>query len=159
MRKVVFFIVIISILFSTNACDSSQVYEENIEIPNGLWNSGEPIGFKFIIEETSVPYNVYINVRNTNLYPTNNLWLFVTSISPSGKQQKDTVEFILADDKGQWYGSGMGDIWDHQLPFKNNIGFVEQGEYQIILQQGMRIENLPFVMETGVRIEKSELKK
>ena len=159
MYRFVFIIGIISMLLLFNACDSSKVYEENVEIPNGIWKATAPIRFEFIIEETTVPHNVYVNVRNTNLYPTSNLWLFVSSISPSGKMQKDTVEFFLADEKGQWYGSGMGDIWDHQLLFKNNIGFVEKGQYQIILQHGMRMENLPFVMEAGIRVEKSELEK
>ncbi len=147
---------IISVLILVS-CDKNKVFEKNLEIDKGLWNSENIAEFDIDINETKIPYNILINIRNAHLYPTSNIWLFVTTVSPKGKSQRDTVEFILANEKGEWLGDGMGDIWDNSLPFKEKIGFPKKGKYKIRIQHGMRVNPLPFILEIGVRVEKADL--
>ena len=60
---------------------------------------------------------------------------------------------------GKWLGDGLGDIWDIQCQFKA-IRFNKDGLYRFEIEQAMRygelakIDNLPGVMEIGLRIEK-----
>ncbi len=153
MKHILFFF---SIIFIFAACNSNKVYEKNIAIPNNVWNMDSSVKFSVPVEDISVPYNLFVNIRNGQYYPSSNLWLFITSHSPAGKSQRDTVECILADDKGQWLGSGMGDLWDNKIQFKKNIKFPVAGNYTIEMQHGMRMENLPMVVEIGLTIEKAE---
>jgi gliding motility-associated lipoprotein GldH len=67
---------------------------------------------------------------------------------------KDTIEVILADNRGKWLGSGLGDIWDLQQIYKENIRFAQQGRYTFEYQQAMRTEKLPFILDVGLRVEK-----
>lgn len=136
------------------SCDKSRIFEENKDIPNNIWNKDSIMKFEVNIADAHIPTNFYINVRNAEGFPFSNLFLFIKTTFPDGKQFNDTLDCILADEKGKWLGDGMGDIYDNQIPFKRNVHFPEAGKYIFEIQQGMRIENLPLIMDVGMRIEK-----
>jgi gliding motility-associated lipoprotein GldH len=138
------------------SCDPDRVYEKNTRIPDGIWTWNYPVRFAFVVEDTIAPYNLYINVRNTGMYPYSNLYLFVTTIAPSGHTIKDTVQIILADEKGKWFGNGLGDIWDNQRLYKEQVRFAQKGEYVFEYEQAMRLEKLPFILDVGLRVEKTK---
>jgi gliding motility-associated lipoprotein GldH len=85
-----------------------------------------------------------------------NLYMFITTTAPSGHSIVDTVEVVLADDKGKWLGSGLGDIWDLQQPYKQNVRFAQRGSYSFEFEQAMRVERLPFILDVGLRVEKAD---
>jgi len=138
------------------SCDPGRIYEKNINIPDGIWDRENLVRFEVIIEDTIIPHNLYINIRNTGLYQTRNLFLFITTTAPSGHAIRDTVEIILADEKGKWLGKGLGDIWDYQRLYKQNVRFAQKGEYVFTYEQAMRVERLPFILDVGLRVEKSD---
>lgn len=140
------------ILFS---CDPDRVYEKNIRIPDGIWDRNNIVSFEVIVGDTITPHNLYINVRNAGMYPVSNLYLFITTIAPSGHAIKDTVQIILADEKGRWLGKGLGDIWDNQQLYKENVRFAQKGKYVFEYEQAMRPEKLPFILDAGLRVEKA----
>lgn len=146
--------ILLLILLVLQSCDPDRVYEKNVRIPDGIWSQENIIPFEVVIEDTSGTYNLYVNIRNTSLYPMSNLYLFITTTAPSGHSVKDTVEVILADDRGKWLGSGLGDIWDLQQLYKRNIRFARKGRYLFEYQQAMRAKQLPFVLDAGLRVEK-----
>jgi gliding motility-associated lipoprotein GldH len=136
------------------SCDSKRVFEENKEISDVIWDANEKISFEVPITDTTTPNNLFINVRNADDYPYSNLYLFITTTFPNGKLSKDTLECILADDQGNWLGSGLGDLWDNQIPFKKNVRFPVSGKYTFEIEQAMRKDKLPLIVDVGLRIEK-----
>jgi len=136
------------------SCDPNRVFEKNIRIPEGIWDRNNPVRFEVVVEDTITPHNLYINVRNTGMYPVSNLYLFVTTIAPSGHTIKDTVQVILADERGKWLGKGLGDIWDNQKLYKEQVRFAQIGKYIFVYEQAMRLEKLPFILDVGLRVEK-----
>jgi gliding motility-associated lipoprotein GldH len=155
LKEVNIIILLVSIL-TLISCDPDRVYEKNIRIPDGVWHQDNIVIFDLAIEDTISAYNLYINIRNANLYPMSNLYLFITTTAPSGHSIKDTVEVVLADEKGKWLGSGLGDIWDLQQAYKKNIRFAQKGKYTFEYEQAMRMERLPFIMDVGLRVEKAD---
>jgi gliding motility-associated lipoprotein GldH len=143
-------------VISVTSCDPSRVFEDNIRIPDGVWEQDNIVSFDLMVEDTISSYNLYVNVRNANLYPMSNLYLFITTTAPSGHSILDTVEVVLADEKGKWLGSGLGDIWDLQQAYKQNIRFAQRGEYTFEYEQAMRVERLPFILDVGLRVEKAD---
>jgi len=137
------------------SCHTGRVYEKNIKIPEGIWNYNKPVTFMVQIDDTISAHDLYINVRNTGMYPMRNLFIFVKTTAPSGHSITDTVEIMLADEKGRWYGKGLGDIWDLSQLYKKNIRFAQEGMYVFTYEQAMRVEDLPFILDVGLRIEKS----
>ena len=149
------FLLIISALF-LSSCDKNRVFEENKEIPDNLWKVENKIKFEVDVKDTIHPHNFYINVRNSDGFPYRNIFLFITTDFPNGKKAIDTLDCILADENGKWLGDGLGDIFDNQIPFKKRVRFPLTGKYSITIEQGMRVPELPLIMDVGIRIEKAE---
>ena len=147
---------ILLLILVLSSCDPNRVYEKNIKIPDGIWYRENIVQFELQIEDTINSHNLYVNVRNTSLYPMSNLYLFITTTAPSGHSVRDTVEIVLADNKGKWVGSGLGDIWDLQQLYKKNVRFAQRGKYSFDFEQAMRTEKLPFVLDVGLRVEKAD---
>lgn len=141
---------------SLASCDRNVLFEKNIELPENRWEQKNAIKFTVNVEDTINPHNLYINLRNASGYQFSNIFLFFTTTAPSGKMERDTLELTLADASGKWLGDGAGDIWDNRQLFKRNFRFPEAGTYTFQLEQAMRIDPLPQIMDAGIRIEKSE---
>lgn len=154
MKK--FGIILLAALFS--ACDSNKVFEENIAIENHIWNLENNPKFQVEIMDTTSEMNLMVNVRHSAHYPFSNLWVFVNTTNPEGVTSTDTLECVLAAKDGKWLGSGLGDIWDIQIPLKTQL-FNSPGDYVFEIEQAMRygdqarIEQLPEIMDIGLRIE------
>lgn len=154
-RNVLYLIALSSVLLLTS-CDSSRVFEDNVEIPDHEWFLNKPVVMNAVIPDTAQKYNVYINIRNAGYYRFSNLYLFVNTRFPDGQIQRDTVECILASPEGKWLGDGLGDIWDNRILFKKDVWFRQPGDYRFELIQAMRIDPLPGIMDAGIRIEKAK---
>ena len=143
-------------LLLLSSCDSNRIFEENKDIPETGWDSSNVVKFAVDIKDPATAANFYINVRNADGYPYSNLFLFIKTKFPNGKQSNDTLECLLADEKGKWIGKGIGDIYDNQIPFKRNVRFPMAGTYTFEIEQGMRSTSIPLIMDVGLRIEKAE---
>ena len=136
------------------ACNQNVVYSEYHKFDNYQWPAGEKAVFDVKITDTLSLNNISLMIRHADAYPYSNIFLFVTSHYPDGKVMKDTMEVVLANSKGEWQGSGAGDIFDLKVPVKKNVRFPRSGEYRFEFEQGMRIDPLPLVMDFGFEIEK-----
>ena len=150
MKKILQVVVLIGILF---ACDSRRVYEDYKTIDSSGWEKDSLARFNVPITDTVKSNNIYIDIRNKGDYPNSNIWLFVNVKAPDGKVLTDTVEYILAEKSGKWTGSGIGDLFDNQFKYRNNVIFDKPGVYQFSIQQGMRGDKLEGIHDIGLRIE------
>ena len=112
------------------------------------------VPFEFDIIDTSAIYNVYLNIRNANIYPFSNLWIYVDRQNPKGVQTRSRYEFVLANPDGSWKGDGLGDIFDNHMLLEERIHFPVTGTYTYTFQHCMRVDNLPAIMDIGLQIEK-----
>lgn len=150
-------IAIIFLLLTLFSCDTNKVFEEYIEVENANWQKENVASFEFIAKDTITAHNIYINIRNTGDYSYSNLYMFVTMKGPNGGELKDTVNCILADNRGKWLGSGVGDLWDLQIPYVGGFKFAQTGSYIISYEQAMRVENgLKGITDIGLRVETAE---
>lgn len=138
------------------ACDRNVVFEKNVVIPDNKWEMNNIVKLEAEIKDTVSLNNIYINIRNAGGYQFSNLYLFLTTETPKGDEARDTVELPLADERGKWLGDGSGDIWDNRILFKRKFRFPQSGTYHFELQQAMRMNPLPQIMDVGMRIEKVE---
>ncbi|MFL5764805.1 MAG: gliding motility lipoprotein GldH [Bacteroidia bacterium] len=150
--KAISFALIVLVLSS---CDSKRIFEQNQPMPESGWDVTNVVKYDVNITDPATPANFYINVRQADGYPYDNIFMFIKTVFPNGKQSNDTLDCQLADEKGKWLGSGAGDIYDNQIPFKRNVRFPMPGTYHFEIQQGMRTENVPLIMDVGLRIEKA----
>lgn len=140
-----------------------MVFSEYKSIPEEKgWEKNNKISIEADLQDTESRHDVYINVRNADTYMFRNLFLYLHTKYPDGTVKTDTLECLLADEKGNWLGSGAGDLWDNSILFKKNTKFPQKGKYTFTFEQAMRygdkavIDPLPFIMDIGLTIEKSK---
>ena len=153
MRKVkiksTFFLLI---LFIVAACSNNNVYFQYHTVNPEAWHKDSLFRFDVDIENIQPTYDVYINVRNTPDYPNQNLWLFVSELTPDSLVARDTIEFYLANHKGEWLGTGVGAIKEMPVLYKQNFKFDTAGIYTFEITHGMRIDELQGITEIGIRV-------
>ncbi|MCK7589579.1 gliding motility lipoprotein GldH [Subsaxibacter sp. CAU 1640] len=154
--------VILLFVFFLSSCDSKQVFDEYRSVPNS-WNKDSVMSFKVNPPDSIKPYNLFVNVRNTNSYKFSNLFLIVEMVYPHGKTTTDTLEYQMAKPNGELLGEGFTDIKENKLWYKGYekpFVFEEKGEYNINIQHAMRnngavngVDNLEGITDVGFRIE------
>ncbi|MFN8240092.1 MAG: gliding motility lipoprotein GldH [Bacteroidales bacterium] len=148
------FLPLILIAMLTSSCGRNIVFSDASEMKGEKWKLDNVVRFEAEIEDTISSNNIFFTVRTGTSYPYRNIWLFVSTTAPSGKTATDTLQFMLADEKGNRYGKGFGDIRELRLPFRSVVYFPEKGKYQFSIMQGMRNEELDGVYDFGLIIEK-----
>jgi gliding motility-associated lipoprotein GldH len=136
-----------------HACNKPHVYEEFITIPAQTWNSNNILHFNVNITDTVRAHNLLISVRNTGKYEYSNLYLFITAHSPDGTTLRDTMEVMLADERGKWLGKGAASIYTHYQPYKSNVRFPLHGIYTFDIEQAMWIKELKYISDIGIKVE------
>lgn len=138
-------------LFLCLSCENQAVYDQYQVIENLSWEKDKEYYFTFQIEDASIPYDVFLEIRNNNKYPFQNLWLFCGEERPFGPLVRDTVECMLANEYGKWYGQGIS-LFHSDFPIRTHYYFPIEGQYTFSFQQGMREDKLPGIQEIGLRI-------
>lgn len=147
-------LLLVSGLVLMNSCDSDLVISENKAIIGG-WDKNEPIDFSFEIIDTLALYDFYINIRHSEEYAYRNIYFFVNTEFPNGNVSRDTIECMLADLRGKWYGNGYGDIKEDKILIRRNLQFQNAGLYKIDFIQAMREDKLQGLSDIGILIDKS----
>jgi gliding motility-associated lipoprotein GldH len=152
-KKIVFPLLLMMI-----SCNSPVLFTDTSVMPGKTWNLSNVPVFTIPVNDTVSTSDIYFVIRTGTDYPFRNIWLFVTAVSPDSKSLTDTLEYELADEKGNWYGKGFGDIHELTLPYRQNVFFPMKGSYQFKIQHGMRSGDLAGVYDFGLRVEKHSSK-
>ena len=159
-NNVSLFFLIFSFVFVS--CDSNRVFDTYQSVPNS-WHKDTIISFKVNPPDSTKNYNLFVNLRNTNAYKYNNLYLIVEMVYPHGKTIKDTLEYRMAEPSGKLLGTGLTDVKENKLWYKGHetpFVFDETGEYVINIQHAMRengkvngVVELEGITDIGFRVE------
>lgn len=127
-------------------------------MPDGRWERNWSPTFSFEVYDTLGPHDIYLDLRHTGDYPFSNIYTFVTLKGPGGGVLVDTVECLLADPTGRWYGEGGGFIRSYRkahVLYRMHNRFPRKGRFTITLEQAMRMDSLPGIIDVGVSIERA----
>lgn len=131
------------------SCRSDIVYSQFCSIPSGEWAIDEVAQFDYSIPDAELPFRMVIYVRHTERYPYQNMWIFVND----GFRQ-DTIEFYLADDRGQWLGNKHHGFIEMPVLYEVANQFPDTGTYHMTIQHAMRDSLLRGVTDVGLEIER-----
>jgi gliding motility-associated lipoprotein GldH len=146
------------ILFiSLAGCLPAPYYQKEEAIPQYAWNYNFRPKFTFDITDSTAAYQPWLLIRHTQAFPYSNIWMWVYVKSPGDSlPRKERVNIILAENTGKWLGRGMGEIYEQRMKikFSDSIKFRRKGTYTVSIEQNMRINPLPDVLNIGFRIDK-----
>lgn len=152
--SIILAVAVLTILFTS--CDSNLIYEDNLEVSDEGWEFEDIKSFEFDVEDTLSKVNIYVNLRTTVDYPYKNIYMYLYYDYPTGESDKDTLEFILAENDGRWLGENSGTIIEFKTLVASGGAFTKSGKYKFQLQHAMREDLLPEVVDVGMRFEKME---
>jgi gliding motility-associated lipoprotein GldH len=144
------------------SCTNGLVKSEFQSTDNGYWAKDDVIEFSISEMDTIQKHNLFINIRNDNSFPYNNLFLITRLKFPDGELVTDTLEYEMALPDGTWLGKGYGSMKENKLWYKENIVFDTTGVYTLQVSHAMRkngnvggVVNLEGITDIGFEIVKS----
>lgn len=146
----------LAICVAQGCTDPGAVLDQNTEIDNHNWAYINRIKYDVKIDDETVPYNLYLNLRVTGAYRYANLYAVLSQTSPGKKVAKTRYQFKLANPDGEWLGSGSGNLYSYQLPMRTGYKFPAKGVYHFEIEQNMRDNPLHEVSDVGLRVEKAK---
>ena len=150
---------LIVLTISLSSCHKDIVYSQfsPIAYHDGLitssekWHVDSVAQFDYTIADTAADYRMLIYVRHTERYPYQNMWLFVDDGFGA-----DTIEFYLADDRGQWLGDKKHGFIEMPVLLEETKQFPDTGTYHLSIRHGMRDSLLRGVTDLGLEIRKNK---
>jgi gliding motility-associated lipoprotein GldH len=139
------------LLFFLTACSSDEIFSEFYSFSDSQWSRNEKARFEIEVDNSTVHYDVWLEIRNNNNYLFRNLWLFVDIETPDGQQRTDTVNVELADVYGKWHGRGISHH-SYSFLFESAIKYPVPGIYVYSIRQGMRTELLEGISDVGLTV-------
>ena len=159
-NRIFTFLIVLSFLVS---CNDQIVFAKYKSLPNATWEANKSISFEFEVEDTILPKNLFINIRNNKKYPFSNMYVITTLSFPNGNKIVDTLQYQMADKVGKFLGKGFTDIKENKLFYKEEKVFPASGKYLFSIHHAMRkngeVNIIPFlegVQDVGFSIEKTE---
>ncbi|NAY91581.1 gliding motility lipoprotein GldH [Muricauda sp. JGD-17] len=153
---------LVVLLLGIASCNSNLVFSDYQTMNDGKWEVDKPAHFEVEGLDTTQTYNMFINIRNDDVFPYNNLFLIAELEHPDGNTQKDTLEYRMAEPTGEWLGKGLGSIKENKLWYKEKIVFPDSGVYKVSIIHAMRqngnvegVQILDGITDVGLEIEKS----
>ncbi len=137
------------------ACENPDaVTEVNKEIANRNWTYIDKVRIPVKVEDITVSYALYLNLRHTTNYKYSNIFVLIHETGPGMKKKTERKEFKLAYPDGEWLGSGSGNLYSYQLPLNAKMQFPRKGTYIFEIEQNMRDNPLREISDVGLRLEK-----
>ncbi len=141
-------------LFILSGCSDKEVYSGFHSFKNAKWDKNDLCRFEIQITDTINPKDIFIETRNNNEYPYQNIWLFVKIETPTGNSRQDTLNCELADNFGKWRGEGIN-LYEMNFLYEKSIVFSQKGIYTFTIQQGMRDDVLTGISDVGIKLTPS----
>ncbi len=156
LNKISVFLMIALLTVLLYSCNEPPVIDKSMDVNETAWDVKENLKVEVQIEDTISSFGFYVNVRNTTDYKYSNFFLFIKTNFPDGEIAIDTLECILADNQGKWYGKGNGKIKDNKILFKKAAIFPMKGKYLFEIEHAMREKQISGIKSIGFRIEKNK---
>jgi gliding motility-associated lipoprotein GldH len=151
------FALLVLVLCTCAGCLPAPYFQKQEAIPQYAWAYAFKPSFTFDITDTISGYQPYFLIRHSQSYPYSNVWLWVYVKSPADSlPRKERVNLVLAEPSGKWLGRGMGEIYEQRIriDFSDSVKFNRKGTYQVSMEQNMRINPLPDIMNVGFSLVK-----
>ena len=152
-------ILFVLLMFLVISCDKKRVFDDYKSVGKN-WNKDSIVTFDLPKLDPKKAYNLYVNVRDNDEYPFNNLFLIVSLEQPNRKVQVDTLEYQMTNPDGTLLGEGFSDIKENKLFYKDKVRFTQKGLYKIHIKHAVRqtgkiegVATLPGISDVGFRIE------
>lgn len=154
MKRYIF--ILLAAGFLASGCNSNVLVDSFQTLPEEGWLYQDIVTDSFEVTEPGFYHQVSANLRLKSDYPYANIHLAVSITYPDSTASDYKVPIELAEKSGNWLGSGLGDVITFQVPILHRKVLNQKGKYTVTMAQDMRLESLPNIVSTGLRVEQQE---
>lgn len=140
------------VLVLSASCGEAPFFSSTQRIPQATWGYDQAIDFSFEIPDTTVRYNLVLEVEHSFDYLYQNTYLMIATRFPDGKRQERQVPIDFANGTGEWYGQCSSKTCDLQVLLQENAIFNQMGTYMISIQQFTRDNPLEGISQVGLKL-------
>jgi len=137
------------------SCRGNSHYYHSETIPSKGWDLNETLYFQDSLRD-DVPEKMHfeVNLRHTNMYPYQNLWMYIRTRTSDGTNRLDSINWTLSEPSGRWLGSGWGSLYSlsQRLPDLSIKKTVGTRWFSIEVQHGLQDQTLPGIEDVGIHL-------
>jgi gliding motility-associated lipoprotein GldH len=131
------------------SCDrTNYLIQKSEAVENEEWCVDNKLPFYFSLPDTQKIYEIGFNIRYTEHYPKQNMYIFLHTVFPDRTLACDTFSIDLFSPAGEPYGKGRRVKELHQGI--SYVKFPMTGDYTMFLEQAMRMDTLPGIVSVGL---------
>ena len=152
------FIPLIILFVSISSCEDSKLMMEYKNFTD-RWPAKEKAVFK-IKPYSKQEVNLIIYIRNDYRYPFSNLFLIASLREGNKLLIRDTLEYKMADAKGNWLGSGFMELKESRLWWRENFEIPDKKTLTAEIEHAVRfngvedgIDGLDGIVGVGLSLE------
>lgn len=138
----------------TTSCIRHTIYHhyESVSLLHG-WRSTDTLNYNIQLKDSMKPINLSLEIRHTDRYPYQDLWLQVThNLTDSTVWEKDTLHLTLCNAKGNWNGTGGAtNLYVYNQPIETLIP-QNSGKRELRISSLMSDSVLNNISDIGIRI-------
>ncbi len=151
LKNLLYFFVVTIIC---TACNKINVFEKRVTIPNHKWDKSFIPKFTFDNTVSNKQNYLFAIVRHSNNYPYNNIYVKLTISNAKDSTITKEINIPLTKNNAnkEWANKGMDDIYEIKYPLAPFGG--DAGKYTFTLENIMRDNPLPEVLDIGLRLER-----
>jgi len=153
MRINNFFALLLILLLAS--CGKSYLVNEKIEFEEKSWSYADSLDFQFSVVDTSLRYNLYLEIDHTKLYAYQNIYMNVMTKFPNGSEKTQRLNLDLAEPDGKWKGDCNGNDCNAQIILQYKAWFNQLGMHYFSFEQLTRDEKLQGINSISFKIAKN----
>jgi gliding motility-associated lipoprotein GldH len=149
------FIISLILLVLLVSCGDNSIVNQSYEFKGETWKKSDKPVFTVDIQDSTKLYDFVFIVRTATSYAYSNMWLFLNSKAPQGKESKEALQVKIADETGRWIGNKTGSSVEHYVKFSNRK-LPMKGKYTFRLELATVEKELPNVLDVSFTVRESE---
>ncbi len=131
------------------ACTSGHnTYSDFRNLPQEGWAYSDTFKFTPSTTDSIAQGNLSIALRHNNNYHYSNLWVEINYPINDSTIKSDTINILLADIYGKWYGKGIGTSFQIEKNILENIK-INKGDF-FSIRHIMRVDTLKDIEQIGI---------
>jgi gliding motility-associated lipoprotein GldH len=160
MNKLLIINILSLFLLAFSACEKNYFFDQKKTVANlNFWTYKDSLKYDFDLADTSVTYNLMMEVEHADQFAFENLYVKIHTIFPSGKRLGKLKSLQLIAPTGGWLGQKTGESVRSRLILQDHTIFKEFGHYSIVFEQFMRRDSLPGIQSIRFLVEKTDEKR
>ena len=96
-------------------------YSHFCHIDRSVWYGDLPLRFSPALSDSSTTYDLMVAIRHNRSFPYSSLPVAIDFIDDTFGIASQSVIIPLADEQGQWLGSGMGDSYQTAVHVRSGL--------------------------------------